>query len=132
MIIDATDGTAWLYSGIGSGNCYQSTKATLENVFQQISVPWTDLGGGRIRLSLPGCAKAGGGTPAEGKINGPTTIEALGERRIAPCHSGPTTALATVNSPPTMDPWPARRGPHRTIRRLMAIHLCAGNHRSGA
>ena len=102
LIVDATDGTAWLYSGIGSGNCTQATKATLENVFQQVSVPWTELGGSRVRLTLPGCVKPGGGNTSVGRINGPTTIEALGERRIGPCHSAPRTSITMFNVP---RPW---------------------------
>ena len=101
LIIDAVTGTAVHYTGIGALPCEYNVKPTLETVSQAVSVPWTDLGGTHIRAVYPGCVQPNGSTPQTDSSPSGSTLEALGERAIAPCAKHATTAVlaATASRP---------------------------------
>ena len=110
LIVDAATGTAVLYTGNGGQPCSYSTKPVLESALQAVSLPWTDLGGSRIRATYPGCVTPGAGTPTTSSSSG-SLIEVLGERIIAPCQKPATTSELTINFP---RPW--KHGPVGPVR----------------
>lgn len=101
LIVEAATGTALQYTGIGAAICTYNPRPILESAFQAVSVPWTELGGNRIRATCPGCVQPGAGTPTTSCPSG-SVIEVLGGRTIGPCHSPATTSVLTINFP---RPW---------------------------
>ena len=96
MIVDAMTEASFIYTGAGSSNCGVATRPVVRLAYQEVSVPWVDLGGDRIRASYPGCVIGGDGTPSTG-IKTATRSEwrmaVLGHRVIGPCASPPTTRV---------------------------------------
>jgi len=94
MIVDTADGAALVYTGAGAGGCVPAPRPLSEQAVQRLSVPWTDLGDGNVRLELPPCAIASGAGYAEHTRQG-TVIQAIAKRPIWPCGEEATTATVS-------------------------------------
>jgi hypothetical protein len=96
MVVDAMNEASFLYTGAGTTNCGIATRPVVGFAYQEVSVPWVDLGGDRVQASYPGCVTGGDGTPSTG-VRTATRSEwrmaVLGHRAIGPCTSPPTTRV---------------------------------------
>ena len=102
MIVDAGNGSALGYAGIGSDSCDAGpARARVTKAGQRVSVPWTDAGGTYVLATFPPCVHPGEGTPGVSSASG-TEFAVLGYRYFDTCHAKPQKVRVEVTFP---RPW---------------------------
>lgn len=106
MIVDAYTGLALEYRAALHGLCGGgSLKPMLFQASQDVSIPWTYLGGRRVRASIPGCSILHS-YGAFGDGNGPGYVRVTVYRYIGPCSQPSTTRDLNVDPTYPGDPPP--------------------------
>ncbi len=98
LIVDALDETTYGYSGTAKGICGGTIAPGARLADQNLSVPWTDAGGDRVRATIPGCfsyyAAPSNGSASSAANRWSTQVLAYGP--IGPCDKPPTTQVISL------------------------------------